>query len=198
MISVVSCGLDDKLRQLLIKVASQYNDLEKPREVQGVGHGTQTCAYELHVPIGLQESGGEIFEEVYQAPCIPGSAVPGLVGIRSLRRNDALIRCKTEELWFLVPGGAKIEASPGSRHHQMRMPTSGHWMLKTNNFTEEPTSSGMVVDSSKVSKEEERDADEKQPSHIDSERHPPAATREVTQGQSSGSASASVPSFSQD
>eukprot|EP00959_Pyramimonas_sp_CCMP1952_P041220 862243-Pyramimonas_sp.AAC.2 len=52
--------------------------------------------------------------ELFRAPCIENSRVPGLIGIQSLERNGALIRCKTGEIWFLGPGGAKIEASPGS------------------------------------------------------------------------------------
>ena len=69
------------------------------------------------------------------------------MGIKSLKANDALIRCKTGEIWFLGSGGVKIEASPGSRHFQMREALSGHWMLPINRFSDkrEAKRSGMVL-----------------------------------------------------
>eukprot|EP00959_Pyramimonas_sp_CCMP1952_P221500 4630242-Pyramimonas_sp.AAC.1 len=56
------------------------------------------------------------------------------MGIRSLERNDALVRFKTGERWFLGPGGVKIEASPGSRRFQMLKAKSGHWQVPIRRF----------------------------------------------------------------
>ena len=108
--------------------------MAKPRSVQGVGNGSQTAQYEVSLTAGLQDTSGNLYEEVYTAPCLENSAVPGLMGIQSLERNDALIRCKTGEIWFLGRGGAKIEPSPGSRHFQMRKARSGHWLLPISKF----------------------------------------------------------------
>eukprot|EP00973_Karenia_brevis_P027707 3819092-Karenia_brevis.AAC.1 len=67
------------------------------------------------------------------------------MGIKSLRRNDAVIRCKTGEIWFLGKGGVKIEASPGSRHFQMKEAKSGHWLLPINRFSNDAKSSGITL-----------------------------------------------------
>ena len=70
-----------------------------------------------------------------------------MMGIKSLKANDALIRCKTGEIWFLGSGGVKIEASPGSRHFQMKEAASGHWMIPINKFSSKKVAkqSGMVL-----------------------------------------------------
>ena len=108
--------------------------MPKPRSVQGVGNGSQTAQYQVELTAGLQDTSGNLYEETYVAPCLENSGVPGLMGIQSLERNDALIRCKTGEIWFLGRGGVKIEPSPGSRHFQMRKAKSGHWLLPISKF----------------------------------------------------------------
>ena len=119
--------------------------LEQPRNVRGVGHGSQTADYEVELACGLQDVHGRLHEETYRAPCIEGWDGPGLMGIQSLERSDALIRCKTGEIWFLGQGGVKIEPSPGSRHFQMKKARSGHWMIPINRFTNNAPSKGMVL-----------------------------------------------------
>ena len=95
--------------------------MNEPRTVKGVGKGSQTAQYEVTITGGLQDFDGELYEEVYKAPCLENSGVPALMGIQSLRRNDALIRCRTGEICFLGQGGwVNIEPSPGIRHFQMQ------------------------------------------------------------------------------
>ena len=60
--------------------------------------------------------------------------MPGLLGIRSLKKCDALIRCKTGEIWFLGKGGVEVKPSPGSRCFQMKEAPSGHWMIPISHF----------------------------------------------------------------
>ena len=67
------------------------------------------------------------------------------MGIQSLERNDALIRCKTGEIWFLGQGGVHIQPSPGSRHFQMKKARSGHWMIPISRFTKNAPSKGMTL-----------------------------------------------------
>ena len=87
--------------------------MAKPKVISGVGHGSQKAEFELTLPIGITDTHGQSFVEQFVAPCVGESALPGLMGIRSLKDNDALMRCKTGEIWFLGPGGVKIEPSPG-------------------------------------------------------------------------------------
>ena len=119
--------------------------LNMPRSVQGVGNGAQQAHYEVSLAAGIQDTEGRFYEETYQAPCLEGSGIPGLMGIISLERNDALIRCKTGEMWFLGPGGVEIKASPGSRHFQMRKAKSGHWMLPISRFSSTACSGGITL-----------------------------------------------------
>ena len=119
--------------------------MQKPRSVQGVGNGSQPAQYQATLTAGLQDTSGQYFEEKFVAPCLENSGVPGLMGIQSLERNDALIRCKTGEIWFLGSGGVRIEASPGSKHFQMRKARSGHWLLPISKFSSQPKQSGITL-----------------------------------------------------
>ena len=119
--------------------------LNQPRNVQGVGNGSQQANYEVCLAAGIQDTEGRYYEEKYKAPCLEGSGIPGLMGIISLERNDALIRCSTGEMWFLGPGGVEIKASPGSRHFQMRKAKSGHWMLPISRFNKSACSGGITL-----------------------------------------------------
>ena len=40
--------------------------------------------------------------------------MPGLMGIKHLKKEEALIRCRTGEMWFWGQGGVEIKASPGT------------------------------------------------------------------------------------
>ena len=108
--------------------------LQPPRTAQGVGSGTSTASYEVELPAVSEDVNGELYEMTYTAPCVENSPIPGLLGIDSLEKYDALIRCRTGEMWFLGPGGVDIKASPGSRQFQMRKAQSGHWLLPISKF----------------------------------------------------------------
>ena len=108
--------------------------MDHPRVVKGVGKGKQAATYEVKLSLGLLDAESEAFEDTFTAPCLEGSSVPGLLGIRSLKKCDALIRCKTGEIWFLGKGGVDITPSPGSRCFQMKEAPSGHWMIPISHF----------------------------------------------------------------
>ena len=122
-----------------------------------MGNGTQTASHEVVLTAGLQDTSGQFYEEQYSAPCIPNSNLPGLMGIKSLKRNDALIRCKTGEMWFLGPGGVEIKTSPGSRHFQMKEAASGHWLLPINKFSANAKSGGITLASDEIDNEKDNE-----------------------------------------
>ena len=126
--------------------------LMEPRYVAGVGNGSQQANYEVELTTGMVDTDGVYHEEVFKAPCLENSGVPGLMGIQSLERNDALIRCKTGEIWFLGPGGAKIEASPGSKHFQMLKAKSGHWQIPISRFRRQQDGQPTTVQSQALRK----------------------------------------------
>ena len=45
---------------------STHRRCKKPRSVQGVGKGPQTCEYECNLPVGLQDTSGETFLDFIQ------------------------------------------------------------------------------------------------------------------------------------
>ena len=128
-------GLGDRLRYEVEYGKRLYHEpLAEPRHVSGVGQGSQKAVDKVVLTTGLVDTSGQHWEETFSAPCLPNSAVPGLMGIDSLEQNDALIRCKTGEIWFLGKGRVKIEPSPGSRHFQMKKAKGGHWMIPISRF----------------------------------------------------------------
>ena len=108
--------------------------LAEPKHVAGVGQGSQRADFKTILTTGMVDTSGQYWEEKFEAPCLPDSNVPGLMGIKTMEENDALIRCKTGEIWFLGKGGVKIEPSPGSRHFQMKKTGSGHWAIPVSRF----------------------------------------------------------------
>ena len=67
------------------------------------------------------------------------------MGIQSLKRNNALIMCRTGEIWFLGEGGAEVKLAPGSRHFQMVEAPSGHWLLPVSRFSATAQSNGVAL-----------------------------------------------------
>ena len=88
----------------------------------------------MNMATGTLDVEGNIHSSHYQAPCLDNSNVPGLLGIKALKLEDALIRCRTGEMWFLGSGGVDLRVSPGTRHFQMREAPGGHWMLPVSQF----------------------------------------------------------------
>ena len=103
------------------------------RAVQGVG-GQQTATAEVDLATATLDVEGRMHTNTYRAPCLDNSNVPGLLGIKALKHEDALIRCSTGEMWFLGQGGVDMKVSPGTRHFQMREAPGGHWMLPVSQF----------------------------------------------------------------
>eukprot|EP00959_Pyramimonas_sp_CCMP1952_P271967 5686477-Pyramimonas_sp.AAC.1 len=52
------------------------------------------------------------------APCVPNSPLPGLLGLKTLERQDSALDCRpTHRKLYMRP--AKIEPLPGCRVHQL-------------------------------------------------------------------------------
>ena len=113
------------------RILAQYgidvvrSDMSRPAIVGGVGKGVETCAQQAAVPIMLP--GG--VTATYNAPIVPNSSTPALLGNKTLKRNRAIIDCATGVLMFCGPGDVKIDAPPGTSVMQMQFSDSGHWML---------------------------------------------------------------------
>eukprot|EP00971_Amphidinium_carterae_P292035 5797397-Amphidinium_carterae.1 len=122
----------------------RYEDMKKPLSVEGVGNGAQVCRQKVVVPLVLPD--GE--PGTYEAPVIADSGVPGLLGLKALVRNKAVIDCANMKLYFIGPGDAKIVLPPGSKEYDLEQAESGHMLLPISSTTSAATcasSSGPAV-----------------------------------------------------
>eukprot|EP00971_Amphidinium_carterae_P009267 182995-Amphidinium_carterae.1 len=102
-----------------------FEQMKRPLSVEGVGNGAQTCREKTVVPLALAD--GE--HGTYEAPVIPGSGVPGLLGLKALMCNRAVIDCVNLQLYFLGPGDVRMGIPPGSKQYELVLSESGHLLL---------------------------------------------------------------------
>ena len=122
--------------------------IDKPRTVAGMGHGQPVARFEVCLPASIMDIHGQVFEEEYRAPCAENSGIPGLMVIQSLECNNALIRCRTGEIYFLGEGGADIQAPLGSRHFQLKKGKTEHGMIPIINFSDQHNMASIVLNTS--------------------------------------------------
>ena len=93
--------------------------LAKQILVHGVGKGAQTATEGITVPIGMEDTDGKTHLCAYRVAVVRGSDVPALLGINSLEKMNAIIRCGTGEIWFLDDAGVEIRPKGKFVHLQM-------------------------------------------------------------------------------
>ena len=104
--------------------------MRKKLDIQGVGHGTQTCEQIHRVPIAVtNQTTGQTGIAEFQAPVIPNSEVPGLLGLESLKSKKAVVDVDRKLLICPGPGGVEMQYSPGTRVYQLEEAPSGHLLL---------------------------------------------------------------------
>jgi len=108
---------------------ASYADIE-PFTVGGVGRQAQVCRQKVMHHIALE--GGE--HGTFEAPEIPDSEVPALLGLRAMREHRALLDVYNRRLYRVGPGGYKLQLSPGSSMNELEVSNSGHLMLPCSEF----------------------------------------------------------------
>ena len=63
----------------------------------------------VSIPIGLQDTAGKKHLSTYKAAMVRNSNLPALLGIDSLERLNAVISCRTGEMWFMDDAGCDIK-----------------------------------------------------------------------------------------
>ena len=108
---------------------------DKPLAVSGVGHGSQKCTHNCIFPIAVKTSTGYL-KGTFEAPTVPKSNLPALLGLDSLRRLRACIDCRTMKVFFLGPGDYDIQAHapPGTKSIQCLTAPSGHMIVRCADF----------------------------------------------------------------
>ena len=70
----------------------------------------------------------------FNAPIVPRSSTPALLGNKALRRNRAIMDCHNGIIYFIGPGGYQILLPPGSQEYKLELSDSGHWMLPVTEY----------------------------------------------------------------
>jgi len=143
------CGDEWSHRQQLAaqtagRPLATYKELSRTLTVGGVGTGTQSATHAVRVHLGMP--GGK--EGTYEAPELPNSSTPALLGQKSLKRFRSLIDCYNNQLFHIGPGGYHLQLSPGSVQYQLEESHAGHLMLPCSEFEgkpKEPTAEMMSV-----------------------------------------------------
>ena len=92
--------------------------------VGGVGKGRQQADRGVTCKLGVA---GKPW--TFQAPMLPESDVPALLGVRTLKKQRAVMDCFTGRLYLIGAGGYKMSLSPGSQELKLHEAHSGHWIL---------------------------------------------------------------------
>ena len=112
---------------------TQWSELDKPRQMSGVGKGAVTCSHQA-TEHGVIETGELITYSPTVVPPDPvtgePSQLPALYGLNSMAAENVYMGTKNG-LMALVPDGAddQIVWPPGTRFRQCEKAPSGHWIL---------------------------------------------------------------------
>ena len=109
----------------------QYQRRERPMTFRGVGTGSQSTEWDVIHQISL---GNGRFDS-YEAPELPDSRTPALLGGKSLKRLGALIDTRNRKLFLCGPGGYEIKLSPGYEAYDPEESEMGHLMLPCSRVT---------------------------------------------------------------
>jgi len=118
-----------------------------PMNVCGVGEGSQQCTHDSGLPIAMRNVDGLKVAGQISMPTVTKSSLPGLMGLRSLRKVRALIDFQTLRMYLLGPGDYDLAAAmpPGTDVIQLELGPSGHLCMPCCEF-DAPTPSRPKTD----------------------------------------------------
>ena len=98
--------------------------------MQGVGKGSQECVYSATIPVRLED--GTVGD--YTAPVVPRSAIPPLLGLRTLKIMRAIINVYDQKIYTIGPGDVDIRLPPDIHEHHLEEAAAGHLLLPITEF----------------------------------------------------------------
>ena len=116
------------------EVRAYGNNLAAPKTFKGVGNGVQECRLEIDAPAAITRTDGAMELRRYVAPIIPGSDLPALWGMSSLKAQGAIIDCRNNRLWLCGPGDVEVVPPPGSICLNLSEAETGHLLLPISEF----------------------------------------------------------------
>ena len=107
--------------------ASSQDKMSGTLTIQGIGEGSQKCAWEISTPIAVAYSDGAVRKHKITSPIVEGSGadLPGLLGLRFLEHERSIIDTGNLMLHFLGKGEAQIILPPGSSAIPLQKAPSG-------------------------------------------------------------------------
>ena len=82
----------------------EYRRRDKPLSVRGVGSGSQLCTNDCFLPVAFKTADGrKLVKGNFTTPCVQQSHLPGLMGLKALRDNRAVIDIGKLEMYFSGP-----------------------------------------------------------------------------------------------
>ena len=104
--------------------------------VQGVGNGQQSCNFKLQCPIAVPHTDGKAHLHKISTPIVEGTGadLPGLLGLRSLETDRAILDTGNRKLYYPGPGEVKIILPPGSITIPLEKAPSGHLVMPIDEY----------------------------------------------------------------
>ena len=120
--------------------------MKQPLSVQGVGNGSQKCEWEMNCPIAVPQIGEEPKKHTFTAPVVQGTGrdLPGLLGLRSLEQQRAILDTGGKTLIFPGPGDVEITLPPGSIRVPLEKAPSGHLVMVIDEYQKLVSQTGGV------------------------------------------------------
>ncbi|CAJ1434401.1 unnamed protein product [Effrenium voratum] len=133
------------LEKLTLQVGPhRERPLTRKLTIEGVGRGAQEATIAAQVPIWMtDEQGGELHGS-FNAPVVPDSELPPLLGLRSLMAKSAVLDMGTERLIIPGDGGLRVQASPGTIVLPLQVSESGHLILEVDTWMQFPDEESRV------------------------------------------------------
>ena len=103
---------------------------QRPLTVSGVGKGSQQASHNVRIPYACKTlSGGRYAQGVFEAPCVPESQLPALLGLASMKKQRTVLDLVNNQMHFCGPGEITLNLPPGTESFQLEEAPSGHLVL---------------------------------------------------------------------
>ena len=100
----------------------------------GVGYGSQGCTHDCQLPVMLRQDNGTYTPGIFEAPIVPNSDLPGLLGLRSMQRARVVLDLTSNKMHPCGPGTVELSLPSGTETYQLEAASSGHLVLPCSNF----------------------------------------------------------------
>ena len=129
----------------------QQKKMPTPLTVHGVGNGSQKCDWQGECPIAVPQADGTARMGTFTAPIVSGSGadLPGLLGLRSMEQQRAILDTRGRTLILPGPGPVEIQLPPGSVCVPLEKAPSGHLVMVVDEFHKISQTSGGVRETPK-------------------------------------------------